>query len=73
MTTQEMPPRWRIAVRDVGVQAERHRCVGVVLRYIGELRQAQGDATTIATLEELALEMEHPLLRIVKRAETVTP
>lgn len=49
----------RIVIRDVGVAAERHRCVGLLLAEVGRQRLA-GNREMADRLDALALEMEHP-------------
>jgi len=55
LTVQEQ----HIAVRDIGVQAERRRCVGVILAAIGKYRLA-GRMDIANALEDVATDLEHP-------------
>lgn len=48
-----------INIRDVGVSAERRRCVGVVLAAIGRQRLA-GRCDIADALEDVANQIEHP-------------
>ncbi len=49
----------RANVRSVAVEAERHRCVGVVLAEVGR-QKLEGHDAIAAVLDRLATQLEHP-------------
>jgi hypothetical protein len=52
----------RILVRDVGVQAERRRIVGEILKQVG-LRRLAGQEAIADALDALVTVIEHPELQ----------
>ena len=59
MTMQQLAQDVRIMVRDVGVQAERRRIIGVILQEVG-LRKLSGEESIARALDALATKIEHP-------------